>query len=115
MDIEKFREICLSQPASTEDFPFDEDVLVFRVCNKIFAAVSLSHPEIATLKCDADYAIELRQQYEAIEPAFHWNKKYWNQIWFNRDVSDEVYNQLIEHSYKEVVKKLSKKQQAEIM
>ena len=114
MDIEKFREYCLSLPCVTEDFPFDETVLVFRVKNKIFACVCLDKPELGVLKCDPEYAIELRDHYMAIEPAWHWNKKYWNQIWFNRDVDDKLICDLAAHSYSEVVKKLPKKDQIDL-
>ena len=113
MDIEKFREYCLTLPCVTEDFPFDETVLVFRVKNKIFACVCLDKPDLGVLKCDPDYAIELRDHYMAIEPAWHWNKQYWNQIWFNRDVTDEFLCKLINHSFAEVVKKLPKKEQTD--
>ncbi len=113
MDIEKFREYCLSLPCVTEDYPFDETVLVFRVKNKIFACVCLDKPDLSVLKCDPDYAVELRDHYMAIEPAWHWNKQYWNQIWFNRDVTDEFLCKLINHSFAEVVKKLPKKEQTD--
>ena len=113
MDIEEFREYCLSLPCTTEDFPFDETVLVFRVKNKIFARIALDNPELGVVKCDPDYAVELRDHYTAIEPAYHWNKQYWNQIWFNRDVTDELLCKLINHSFAEVVKKLPKKEQTD--
>ena len=96
MDIEIFREHCLSYPQATEDFPFDETALVFRVKNHIFACIALDNPELA------------------IEPAWHWNKKYWNQIWFNRDVDDEMIRKLVAHSYAEVVKKLPKKDRIDL-
>ncbi len=110
MNVELLREFCLSLPFVTEDFPFDESVLAFRVCNRIFAVINLDNPELATMKCNSEYAIELRDRYSAVEPAFHWNKKYWNQIWFNRDVDDELLKNLIKHSYNEVVKKLPLKE-----
>ena len=114
MDIEIFREPCLSYPQATEDFPFDETVLVFRVKNHIFACIALDNPELAVVKCDPEYAVELRDKYMAIEPAWHWNKKYWNQIWFNRDVDDEMIRNLVAHSYAEVVKKLPKKDRIDL-
>ena len=110
MDIEIFREYCLSKPCVTEDFPFDEDLLTFRVCNKIFACIAMSNPELAVMKCDPERAVLLREQYSAIEGAFHWNKKYWNQVHFNSDASDKLIFELVDHSYDEVVKKLSKKE-----
>ena len=110
MDIEKFREYCLSKPCVTEDFPFDEDLLTFRVCNKIFACIAMSNPEHAVMKCDPERAIILRERYSAIEGAFHWNKKYWNQIHFGSDAGDKLILELVDHSYDEVVKKLTKKE-----
>ena len=110
MDIEKFREYCLSKPCVTEDFPFDEDLLTFRVCNKIFACIAMSNPELAVMKCDPERAVLLREQYSAIEGAFHWNKKFWNQIHFNSDAGDKLILELVDHSYDEVVKKLTKKE-----
>lgn len=114
MNIELFREYCLQQPCATEDFPFDETTLVFRVKNRIFAAINLDKPELATLKCEPEYALELRSRFLAVEPAWHWNKKYWNQIWFNRDFDDQMLQSLIVHSYEEVVKKMPKKEQNEL-
>lgn len=115
MDIEKFREYCLSKPCVTEDFPFDEDLLTFRICNKIFACISMSNPELAVMKCDPEKALELREQYSSIEGAFHWNKKFWNQIRFNSDANDKLIFSLVDHSYDEVVKKLTKKEKSQIM
>jgi predicted DNA-binding protein (MmcQ/YjbR family) len=80
MNIESVREYCLSLPLVTEDFPFDEQTLVFRILGKIFACVDLERPEWVTMKCNADYALELREEHPEIEGAWHWNKKYWNQV-----------------------------------
>ncbi len=114
MDIELFREHCLSLPQVTEDFPFDETLLAFRVKNHIFACIGLDHPQLATMKCDPEYAMELRDHYQAVEPAFHWNKKYWNQVWFDRDADDNMICGLVNHSYREVLKKLPKRERAEL-
>ncbi len=109
MNIEEFREYCLSLPNVTEDMPFDENVLVFRLHGKIFACVAMDRPDLATMKCDPGKAIELREQYNSIEGAFHWNKKFWNQVWFNRDADDTLIRSLVDHAYEEVYKKLPKK------
>lgn len=110
MNIEEIREYCLGKPQATEDFPFDETTLVFRVMNKIFACISLDNPDWFCLKCDPDYAIELRDRYSGITGAFHWNKKYWNQLDITHEnVPDKLILELIDHSYDEVVKKLPKK------
>ena len=112
MDIESLREYLLSLPEATEDTPFGEDVLVFRIRSKIFGCIALNNPNLCTLKCNAERAIELREQYADIQGAYHWNKKYWNQIWFNRGVDDATIQTLANHAYNEVVRKLPKKEQS---
>ena len=67
MNIEEFREYCLSKKAVTEEFPFDEQTLVFKVLGKMFSLSGLEHqPTTANLKCDPERAIELREQYDGI-------------------------------------------------
>lgn len=67
------------------------------------------------MKCDPERAINLREQYTAIEGAFHWNKKFWNQIHFNSGVDDKLILELIHHAYDEVVKKLPKKERESLL
>ncbi len=111
MNIELFREICLALPETTEDTPFDETTVVFRLKGKIFACVSTDSPDVVTMKCAPERAEELRAQYYAIEGAWHWNKKYWNQITLDGSVPDELIGELIRHAYEEVNRKLPKKEQ----
>lgn len=111
MNIEDARIYCLSKVNATEDFPFDETTLAFRVENKIFAIVDLDDISWFCVKCDADYAIELRDKYSCISPAWHMNKKYWNQLDITV-LSDELFYSLVDHSYNEVIKKLPKKTRA---
>ena len=113
MDIESIREYCLQKPLATEEFPFDETTLVFKVAGKMFACLPLERSDMLTLKCDADYAIELRDRYSAIEPAWHFNKKYWNQHLIPA-LDDDLIKHLIDHSYSEVIKKLSRKLRKEL-
>ena len=80
MNIEDARLYCLSKQDATEDFPFDETTLVFRVENKIFAIVDLKNTEWFCVKCDADKAVKLRDTYSQIKPAWHMNKRYWNMM-----------------------------------
>ena len=108
MDVESVRNYCLSLPLVTEDCAFGDDHLLFRVSGKIFACVGLDSPCRMALKCDADYALELRDRYSAIEPAFHWNKKYWNQLSLPDSLGEAFVRSLIRRSYAEVVKKLPK-------
>ena len=109
MNIEQVREFCLSLPLVTEDQAFGEDHLLFRLCNKIFACLSLDGDGNFAMKCNPEYAIELRDRYPGITPAYHWNKKFWNQITLSGSFSDSFIQSLIRHAYSEVVAKLPKK------
>lgn len=113
MDLEEVRNYCLSLPLATEDQPFGEDNLIFRVCDKIFARLSLDGDDYIAVKCNPDYAIELRDTYAEIEPAYHWNKKYWNQLRLKGSLSESLIKSLIRHSYAEVVAKMTKKVKTE--
>ena len=109
MDIESLREYCLSMPYVTEDTAFGEDCLLLRVFDKIFACIALDRNDYVSLKCEPEYAIELRDKYSDIEPAFHWNKRHWNQLRLSGTLQDELVKHLIRHSYCQVVNKLPKK------
>lgn len=109
MDIETVREYSLSLPYVTEDMAFGEEYLLLRVCGKIFACIGLERPDYFVVKCNPDYALDLRDRYPEIEPAWHWNKKYWNKLSLQDSLSDEFIKDLIRHSYSEVVSKLPKK------
>jgi predicted DNA-binding protein (MmcQ/YjbR family) len=119
MNIQQLYEFCLSKKGVTEHFPFDEDTLVFKVGGKMFALTSLKRFEDGTpsmnLKCDPERAEELRAQYEAIHPGYHMSKVHWNSVDFNKDVSDKMIGELINHSYDLVFKSLTKKMQNEIL
>ncbi len=107
MDLESFREYCLSKPGATEDMPFGEDVLVFRVGGKMFALASLDEiPATANLKCDPDLALELRDRYEQVRPGYHMNKKHWNTVEIDSGIPDAELHKMIDHSYELVVKRL---------
>ena len=113
MNVESLREYCLSLPMATEDFPFDETTLVFRVAGKIFAMLDLERPDVVSLKCNPDYALQLREEHPEISGAWHMNKKYWNQVNLSGHLEDELVQGLVRHSYAEVVKKLTRKERAE--
>ena len=114
MNIEDLREYCLSIKGASECLPFDEYSLVFKVLDKMFALLPLDNERLCiAVKCDPDKAIELREHFNAVEPAYHFNKKYWNTIYLNGDMEDEEVKKWIQHSVDEVIKKLAKKVQDE--
>lgn len=109
MNVESIMDYCQSLPLATEDFPFDETTLAFRVLGKIFAMIDLDDTEWFVLKCNPDYAVELRDKYPEIKGAWHMNKKHWNQINLSGELQDDLIQRLIRHSYAEVVRKIPNK------
>lgn len=119
MTLDAIREHCLVKKGTSEDFPFDEDTLVFRVMNKIFALVPLERWERGepslNLKCDPEYALELREQYNCIIPGFHMNKKHWNTVNVEmNELPPKLLFDLIDHSYDLIVTSLPKKLKEEL-
>ena len=115
MNIEEFREYCLSKKGVEETFPFGEDTLVFKVMRKMFALTGLVSPEFtANLKCDPDRAIGLREEYPEIRPGWHMNKNHWNTVEFETGLSDSFLRELVDHSYELVVQGLPKKVREEL-
>ncbi len=115
MNIEEAREACISIKGATESFPFGEDTLVFKVMDKMFAYMGLESRDgnhWLSLKCDPEYAIELREHYSGILPGYHSDKKYWNSVVIE-EVEDDLIRELIQHSTDEVIKKLPLKKQEE--
>jgi len=115
MNIEEFRDYCLSKKYVTESFPFDEKTLVFKVANKMFALSGLEHqPATVNLKCNPERAIELREEFSDVIAGFHMNKKLWNTITIEGAIPTNLIKELVDHSYNLVVKGLTKKLQKEL-
>jgi len=115
MHIEEFREYCLAKPGVTEETPFGPDTLVFKVGGKIFALTDINTFESINLKCDPEKAVELREQYEAIKPGYHMNKKHWNTVFLRSEIKDSLLKVLIDNSYYLVYQSLTRTQKREIV
>ena len=107
MNIESIRDYCLTLPRATEDFPFDDTTLVFRIEGKIFALVDLERHDRRQAERDPEYAETLREHHAEVEPGWHMNKRYWNMLNLVGCLSDELICHLIRHSYNQVLKKFS--------
>ncbi len=114
MYIDEFREYCLAKKEVTEELPFDENTLVFKVAGKIFAITDIDKFESINLKCHPEKAEDLRARYNAVQPGYHMNKKHWNTIVNNSDVTDTLLKQWIDQSYELVIQGLTKKTKQEL-
>ena len=100
---------CGARPGAAEDYPFGDEVTVFKVAGKMFALVSLGPPPgSVSLKCDPDLAVELRRQYPAITAGYHLSKRHWNTITLDDSVPEDELLELIDHSYQLVVASLTR-------
>lgn len=120
MSIEEYRAYCLAKPGTSESFPFNQDVLVFKVMNKMFALTSLRKWEegdlSVNLKCDPTKAVELREKYpNDVFPGYHMSKKHWNSVTIAySNLTEKTIKHLINHSYELVVSKLTKKEKEKL-
>jgi len=114
MNIEAFREYCLSKPGVSEHFPFDQETLVFKVGGKMFALTSVESFHSVNLKCDPEKAVELREQYDGIIPGYHMSKKHWNSVMTDNSVPFSLFRQLIDDSYNLIVSSLPKKEREKL-
>src|SRR5580765_7624102 len=90
MDLETIRKYCLEKKHTTEEFPFGETTLVFKVSGKIFLLIGIDNrPLQFNVKCDPDLAAELREAYSSVIPAFHMNKKHWNTVIINGQLNSK--------------------------
>ena len=112
MTLDTFVDYCLAKPATEATTPFGPDTLVLKVAGKMFALTGLDEADFRlNLKCDPDYALELRDRYPgAIVGGYHMNKKHWNTLYVEEyALPDRLVRELIDHSYELVVSSLTKK------
>ncbi len=119
MNVEQLRTYCLSKKGTSESFPFDESTLVFKVLTKMFVLAPLGlwdkGEDTITLKCDPEYTVELRETYESIYAGPYVSNKHWNTISiYKGELTPQLINDLIDHSYDMVVKGMTKKMREEL-
>jgi predicted DNA-binding protein (MmcQ/YjbR family) len=106
---------CADRPGAFEDYPFGDDVAVFKVGRKMFALVALAgDPGTVSLKCDPDLAVELRLTHDAVRPGYHLNKRHWNTVDLDGTVNPAELGDMIEHSYQLVVSSLPRRERARL-
>lgn len=115
MNIEDYRDFCLSLPGTTEETPFGPDTLVFKVGGKIFALTNLQTFASINLKCDPEHAAELRERHDYVLPGFHMNKKHWNTVLIGTGATNAQLRQWITDSYQLIVAALPKAVRMEIL
>jgi len=109
----ELKDYILSKPESTIDFPFGDDVSVFKVKGKMFALVGERNDlTMLNLKCDPDESAAIRDIYSSITEGYHMNKKHWISIYFDKTVPPNEVKRLIDNSFVLVVSKLTKREQA---
>jgi predicted DNA-binding protein (MmcQ/YjbR family) len=109
------RRCCLGKPGALEDFPFGEQVSVFKVAGKLFAIAELNGvPLEVSLKCDPDLAEALRSEHPAIRPGYHLNKRHWNTVTLDGSIADGEIEDMIQDSYDLVAAKLTRARRDEL-
>jgi predicted DNA-binding protein (MmcQ/YjbR family) len=103
-------ELCAQMPGAFEDYPFGDEVAVFKVGGKMFALISLDGEQgFVNLKCDPAWALELRERHAAVRPGYHTNKRHWNTVDLDGSIEADELREMVEHSYDLVVSGLPKR------
>ena len=117
MHVEELRSHCLAIKNAEECTPFGDDVIVYKIANKMFAFFPLApknNEHFVVLKCNPEKSVELRERYEGVTKGYYaGNNLMWNSVYIRKDVPDKLIVELIEHSAQEVIKKLPKNKQIE--
>jgi len=104
-------DLCSSLPNTVEDYPFGDDVAVFKVGGKMFALTALdARPLTVSLKCEPSLAEALRAEHSAVQPGYHLNKRHWITVTLDSSLPDELVFGLLEDSYELVVDGLPKRE-----
>lgn len=121
MDLETFRNHCLSLKKANEKMPFDKakadydkNLLVFSVFDKWFCFFNVDAFDFCDIKCNPEESEQLQNNYEGVKPGYHMNKRHWISIYFNQDVPDSKILELVTKSYDLVVSGLTKNQREEL-
>ncbi|EHP49913.1 MmcQ/YjbR family DNA-binding protein [Odoribacter laneus] len=118
MNIEEFRNYCLSFKGVREKMPFphvpdkySREILCFYVCDKWFCFVNIEVFDFCCIKCSPSESEELQDNYAGVKPGWHMNKKHWISVYFNQDITDQQIKALVKKSYELVVKTLTRNEQ----
>lgn len=113
--LDQIRTHALQKKGATEDFPFDDSTLVIRVARRMFVLIATEKfPLEINLKCDPERAIEVREEYEAIVPGRHQNKRHWNTLILDGSIPSNIVAGMIDHSYSLVVAALPRATRMEL-
>ncbi|KOA18650.1 hypothetical protein CLHOM_29340 [Clostridium homopropionicum DSM 5847] len=116
MNFQELKKYCLNKKGAYEDFPFDNETLVFKVGSKMFVLTNINEKELkVNLKCDPLMAEDFRREYKAIKPGYHMNKVHWNTVEIDGSIDDETIKMLIDISYDLVFKGLKRTEKEEIL
>lgn len=116
VDLSEMIDCCMALPEVEETTPFGPEVLVYKIAGKMFAATDPERlPVGINLKCDPDRALDLRDEYYAIQPGWHMNKKHWNTVALDGTLADELLMELVRHSYELVVHGLKKSERERVL
>lgn len=114
MHLEHILSFCQGLKGTEETFPFGERTLVFKIKGKMYALIDIEQPDSINLKCSPEEAIELRERYASVQPGYHMNKKHWNTVLLNDELTAAQIEQMIVKSYELVISSLPKKAQHEL-
>lgn len=111
MNLDEFRDYCLSLAGSQENAPWTEpqyqNLVTFTVAGKWFCLLDLDN-KFCDLKCAPEQVGPFQEKYNGVEPAWHMNKTHWIKVVLDSDVPDAEMRSLIKNAYDLIVASLPK-------
>ena len=125
LTVQQGEQYLLNKPEAKLDYPFGDEVKVFKVKNKMFATLALGKMGKGdgqgnssekgdwwmNLKCDPDEAVMLRDIFPSVIPGYHMNKRLWNTVILDGSIPQGEIERMIDNSFQLVVNKMTKKDQ----
>lgn len=115
MNFDDLKSYCLGKKGATQDFPFNDETLVFKVGGKMFALTNINSKQLSVnLKCDPFLSPALRDEFEAVKPGYHMNKKHWNTVLVDGSIPEDRILFMIDMSYSLVYNSLTRAEKERI-
>lgn len=115
MNIENFRNYCLSFDGVTEKMPFGkfarryDSILVFYVLDHMFCFIDIDDFTFVNVKSTPEEIEEIKMNHLSVCNPLNQSLRHWIQLEFNGDIPDKEIYDMVKKSYEIVKTKYSKK------
>ncbi len=120
MNIEEFRDYCLSMDGVTEKTPFGkfaprfDSTLVFYVLDHMFCMVDMDDFTSVSFRSNDEEIARISERYSAVTTPLNKAMKFWLRVNLNEDMPDSEIYSCVRRAYEIIKEKYSKKLKTDI-